>query len=71
MAEALNSLFKAELVRNKGPWRDIDHLGVAMAEWGNWYNHRRLHGEIGHAPPVGYEPLHALPAVPEMAAISN
>ncbi len=71
MAEALNSLFKAELVRNKGPWRDIDHLEVAVAEWVDWYNHRRLHGEIGHVPPAEYEQLHALPAEPEMAAISN
>ena len=36
MAEALNSLFKAELVRNKGPWRDIDHLEIAVAEWVDW-----------------------------------
>ncbi|MFE9455024.1 IS3 family transposase, partial [Streptomyces sp. NPDC006739] len=25
------------------------------AEWVDWYNHRRLHGEIGHIPPVEYE----------------
>ncbi|MEU3098564.1 hypothetical protein ABZ690_28365, partial [Streptomyces sp. NPDC006967] len=25
------------------------------AEWVDWYNHRRLHGEIGHVPPVEYE----------------
>ncbi len=33
MAEAFNSLFKAEFVRNKGPWRDIDHLEIAVAEY--------------------------------------
>jgi putative transposase len=71
MAEALNSLFKAELVRNKGPWRDIDHLEIAVAEWVDWYNHRRLHGELGHVPPVEYEQLHALPRQPELTAISN
>ena len=26
MAEAFNSLFKAELVRNRGPWKNIDDL---------------------------------------------
>jgi len=71
MAEALNSLFKAELVRNKGPWRDINHLEVAVAEWVDWYNHRRLHGELGHVPPVEYERLNALPGQPELATISN
>ena len=55
MAEALNSLFKAELVRNKGPWRDVEHLEVAVAEWVDWYNHRRIHHEIGDVPPVEYE----------------
>jgi putative transposase len=60
MAEALNSLFKAELVRNparrrEGPWRGIDDLEIAVAEWVDWYNQRRLHGELGHVPPAEYE----------------
>ncbi len=54
MAEAFNSLFKAELVR-KGPWRDIEHLEAAVAEYINWYNHRRLHAELGMVPPVEHE----------------
>jgi putative transposase len=58
MAEAFNSLFKAELVRNKGPWRGIDDLEIAVAEYIDWYNHRRLHGELGLVPPVEYEALH-------------
>ena len=56
MAEAFNSLFKAELVRNKGPWRSIDDLEIAVAEYIDWFNHRRLHGEIGLVPPVELEP---------------
>jgi putative transposase len=55
LAEAFNSLFKAELVRNKGPWRSIDDLEIAVAEYLDWYNHRRLHGEIGTIPPVEHE----------------
>jgi transposase InsO family protein len=60
MAEALNSLFKAELVRGpaqrrKGPWRGIDDLEFAVTEWVDWYNQRRLHGELGHVPPAAYE----------------
>jgi putative transposase len=58
MAEAFNSLFKAELVRNKGPWQGIDDLELAVAEYIDWYNHRRLHGELGLIPPVEYEALH-------------
>ena len=55
MAEAFNSLFKAELVRNKGPWTGIDDLELATAEYLDWFNHRRLHGELGLVPPVEHE----------------
>ena len=58
LAEAFNSLFKAELVRNKGPWRSIDDLEIAVAEYVDWFNHRRLHGEIGTVPPVELEDHH-------------
>ncbi|GJF04599.1 hypothetical protein PSD17_35530 [Pseudonocardia sp. D17] len=55
LAEAFNSLFKAELVRNRGPWKSIDDLEIAIAEYIDWFNHRRLHGEIGLVPPAELE----------------
>jgi len=58
LAEAFNSLFEAELIRNKGPWKNIDDLEIAVAEHIDWFNHRRLHGEIGTIPPVEYENAH-------------
>ena len=58
LAEAFNSLFKAELVRNKGPWKGIDDLEIATAEYIDWFNHRRLHGEIGLIPPTEHETNH-------------
>jgi putative transposase len=60
MAEAFNSLHKAELVRNKGPWRGLDDLEMATVEYIDWYNNRRLHGELGHVPPAEHEALHAM-----------
>lgn len=55
LAEAFNSRVKAELVRHKGPWRSIDDLEIAVVGNIDWFNHRRLHGEIGMIPPVGAE----------------
>lgn len=55
LAEAFNSLFKAELIRNRGPWKSIEELEFAVAEYIDWFNHRRLHGQIGHVPPVEIE----------------
>ncbi len=58
LAEAFNSLFKAGLLRNKGPWKNIDDLEIAVAEYIDWFNHRRLHGEIGLVPPAELEDQH-------------
>ncbi|MFK4363128.1 transposase InsO family protein [Rhodococcus sp. 27YEA6] len=60
VAEAFNSLFKAECVRNRvmrprGGWRGVGDVGLAVAEHIDWFNLHRLHGEIDHAPPVEYE----------------
>ena len=60
MAEAFNSLYKAELVRNRGPWRGLDDLEIATVEYIDWYNNRCLHGELGHIPPAEHEVLHAM-----------
>ena len=55
MAEALNGTFKAELVTLHGPWRSRRQLEIAIIEWIDWYNHRRLHSEIGDTPPAEHE----------------
>lgn len=60
MAEAFNSLYKAELVRNRGSWRGLEDVELATVEYIDWYNNRRLHGELGHVPPAEYEALHAM-----------
>lgn len=55
MAESFNGLFKTELIHPRGPWRGLDQLELAVMEYLDWYNHRRLHGEIGMVPPAEYE----------------
>ena len=55
LAETVNGLFKTELVRCRGPWRSLEHVELATAEWIDWWNHTRLHGAIGDIPPAEYE----------------
>lgn len=55
MAEALNGTYKAELIRVRGPWRTRHQAEFATIEWIDWYNTARLHGEIGHIPPLEHE----------------
>ena len=54
-AEAVNSLYKKELINHEGPWQDAGQVTVATAEWVSWYNDDRLHSACGDIPPVEYE----------------
>jgi putative transposase len=54
-AEAVNSLYKKELINIEGPWQDAGDVTVATAEWVSWYNNERLHSACGNVPPAEYE----------------
>jgi putative transposase len=54
-AEAVNSLYKKELINCEGPWEDAGQVTVATAEWVSWYNDDRLHSSCGNLPPAEYE----------------
>ncbi|WNZ10293.1 IS3 family transposase [Streptomyces sp. 11x1] len=60
LMESTIGLYKTELIKPQRPWRTLSQVELATAEWVDWYNHSRLHGEIGHIPPVEYEANHYL-----------
>lgn len=59
MAESFNGLYKWELIYPKGPWSGIEDVEFATLTYVDWFNHRRLHGEIepgpGYTTPAGFE----------------
>lgn len=55
LAESFNGLYKTELVYHEGPWRGPDDVEWATLTYIHWFNHTRLHGEIGMQPPAEYE----------------
>ncbi len=57
LAESVNGLYKAELIRepNRGPWRSVDDVELATLGWVHWWNHERLHGYLDDRPPVDVE----------------
>jgi len=55
LAESVVGLYKTECVRHDGPFRGVDDLELATADWVWWFNYNRLHGSIGHVPPVEFE----------------
>jgi putative transposase len=54
-AEAVNSLYKRELIDRDGPWRGVDDVALATLEWVAWYNNERLHSACGNIPPKEFE----------------
>lgn len=59
MAESFNGLFKWELIYPKGLWSGLEDVEFATLSYVDWFNHRRLHGEItdgpGYTTPAGFE----------------
>src|SRR5690606_40838776 len=55
MAESVIGLYKTELIRNRGPWRNLDTVEFATLEWVDWWNNRRTLEPIGNIPPAEKE----------------
>ncbi|KZN54646.1 transposase IS401 [Pseudoalteromonas luteoviolacea NCIMB 1942] len=55
MAETINGLFKTEVIRRNGPWKNVDAVEYATLEWVNWFNNQRLLSSIDYVSPAQYE----------------
>jgi transposase InsO family protein len=55
LAETIIGLYKTEVIRRRGPWKNIDEVEFATLEWVDWFNNRRLLEPIGDIPPAEYE----------------
>lgn len=55
LAETVNGLYKTELIRRRGPWRNVDDVELATMGWVHWFNTDRLHGALDDIPPVEFE----------------
>jgi putative transposase len=55
LAETINGLFKAEVIRARGPWKGLEDVEYATLEWVDWFNNRRLLESIGNIPPAEFE----------------
>jgi transposase InsO family protein len=58
LAETINGLYKTEIIRPNGPWRNLEEVEFATLEWVDWFNHRRLLEPIGNIPPVEFETMY-------------
>jgi len=48
LAESVIGLYKTEVIRARGPWRNIEAVESATLEWVDWFNNRRLLAPLGY-----------------------
>ena len=75
LAESFNGLYKWELIHRQGPWRGLDDVEFATLTYVDWFNHRRLHGEITYAAsyttPAEFEALYSGQTPAALAAVTH
>ena len=59
-----NGLYTTELVHHEGPWRGHDDVEWATLTYVHWFNHTRLHSEIGMQPPAENEHARCSQTIP-------
>jgi putative transposase len=69
LAESIIGLFKTEVIRRCGPWRNAEEVEFAVLEWVAWFNNQRLLEPLGYIPPAKFESVyHQAEATPVMVA---
>jgi transposase InsO family protein len=58
LAESVIGLYKTEVIRGRGPWRNLETVEFATLEWIDWFNNRRLLEPIGNVPPAEFEEVY-------------
>ena len=58
LAETIIGLYKTEVIRRRGPWRQLEAVELATLEWVEWFNHRRLFEPISDLTPVEKEEVY-------------
>ncbi len=71
LAESFHGLYKAELLRHQGPWQGLDDVEFAKLESVDWFNTRRLHGELGLVPPAEFDAAYSERAAALPVAVSQ
>jgi transposase InsO family protein len=51
-------LYKTELIRRQGPWRNLDEFEFATLSWVDWFNNKRLLQPIRGVPPAEKETMY-------------
>ena len=58
LAESQIGIYKTELIRPAGPWRDVEHVEIETLNWVAWFNTERSHESIDDLTPIQAEEVH-------------
>jgi putative transposase len=58
LAESQIGLYKAELIRPEGPWRDVEHVELETLNYVDWFNTERPHESVDDLTPARVEEVH-------------
>jgi transposase InsO family protein len=77
LAESIIGLYKTEVIRHAGPWKNLEQVEFATLDWIAWFNDKRLLSSIGDDPPAEFEAMYyaaqpssekAVPCLPDTEA---
>ncbi|XNS25263.1 transposase [Citricoccus nitrophenolicus] len=55
LAEAVNGLYKAEIIHTRRVWPSATAVEMATLDWVQWWNTRRLHENLDYRTPAEVE----------------
>jgi putative transposase len=58
LAESQIGLYKTELIRPEGPWRDVEHVELETLNYVDWFNTERPHESVDDLTPARVEEVH-------------
>jgi putative transposase len=71
LMESAIGLYKTELIKPRGPWKNLPGVELATAEYVDWYNAQRIHTAIANVPPDEFEATYYAQHQPREAVGAN
>ena len=69
LAEAVNGLYKAEIIHSRRVWPSVTAVEMATMDWAQWWNTRRLHESLGYRTPAEVEASYTQSLTPAPAVV--
>ncbi len=70
LAEAVNGLYKTELIYSRRVWGSVSDVEIATMAWVHWWNTRRIHEALGYRTPPEVEASCTHPTMAAPATVS-